>query len=179
MNARTIALTSIFTALGITLRLLKHALAGTIQFMNAPLFSAMVAGYVAGPFSGALTGVLSFTLSDALIMLGPWTPINAVLAGIIGASWGLLKGEYRNSTIFISAFFSEFLYDILSSFALYAVFLKDPLIALVYSLVGLYMPVMGGYLIAVGPITEFVTAGLTTLVVNRLKKLGVTGRVVP
>jgi len=175
VNARVVALVSLFTALGIAVRLAKHALVGTLQFLNAPLLAAMVAGYTAGPLAGMLTGILSFALSDLLLGLGPWTVVDSLLAGAIGGAWGLLRAKHRATLIFVLAFISEFMYDVLSSYFLLLMFVRDPVTALIYSLLGLYLPVMGGYMIGVGPLTEAVTAGLTAALISRVDRLGIRG----
>ncbi|MCS7105390.1 MAG: hypothetical protein NZ954_07520 [Thermofilaceae archaeon] len=173
MNARVVALTSVFTALGVVFRLLKHAVVGSFQFFNAPLTVAMVAAYVGGPVVGALSGMLSFVASDVFLGLGLWTPVNASLAGFIGVVWGIVKGHHLGSlALFSFAFLSVFIYDILSSLVLYLFFLGNFWVALVYSFVGLYLPVMGGYMFGIGPLTELVTSGVTTAVIMRLRKHG-------
>ena len=131
----------------------------------------MVAGKLAGASAGALTGFLAFLLSDLIIGLGPWTPVNGMLAGLIGATWSLLKSNDNFPTLFAAAFLSTFAYDILSSFMLYLLFIRSPWLALTYSVVGLFVPVMGGYLVGVGPITETITAGVTATIAVRVKKI--------
>jgi len=172
VNAKTVALVSLFTALGVAVRLVKHVLIGTLQLLNAPLLAAMVAGYTGGPAAGVLTGIFSFALSDLLLGLGPWTVVDSLLAGAIGGAWGMLRAKYRATVVFVLAFISEFAYDVLSSYFLLLLFVHDPVAALVYSLLGLYLPVMGGYMIGVGPLTEAVTAGLTAALISRVDKLG-------
>ncbi len=171
MNPKTIANVSLFTALAVSFRLAKHALVGTFQLLNFPLTFAMVAGYFSGSLAGALTGALSFYLSDFLLGLGPWTLVNSTLAAAIGAAWGVIrKSRPADRSLFISAFISTFAYDVLSSFLLYVLFIREAWYALIYALVGLFLPVMGGYMVGVGPITETLTAGVTTLVISRIRK---------
>lgn len=169
-RARFIALVSVVSAMGVSLRLGKHAVLGSLQFFNAPLFSAMLAGYLGGPSAGLAAGVMVFTITDLVIGLGPWTLVNSILAGLIGAAWGVVRLEGM-AEVFTAAFLSSFAYDVLSSLLLYAAFYYDLWTALLYALVGLYMPVGGGYLVGVGPLTEFVTSGLTAVAVHRLKNL--------
>lgn len=173
MRARQAALISVFSALAIAARLLKHALAGTLQFVNIPLIAAMVAAHAGSSLVGALTGVLSFLGSDAVLGLGPWTLVNSSLAGLIGAAWGSV--DTRNSSsarLFVFAFLLVFLYDVVSSFALYALFISDARVALLYALLGLFVPVMGGYMVGIGPLTELVTAASVTLLIDRINKIG-------
>lgn len=171
MNAREIAQIAVFSALGIAVRLLKHAIAGTLQFMNAPLLATIVAACIGGSTVGALTGVISFLASDAVLGLGPWTLVNSMLAFLIGLVWGRVSPNYSFVIVFTLSFLTVFAYDIISSFALYVLFIGDLRAALFYAFVGLYIPVMGGYLIGVGPLTETVTAALTALLIKKLDKL--------
>lgn len=173
MHAKAIALIAVFSALAIAGRLLKHAVAGTFQFVNIPLIAAMVAAHAGGPLVGALTGFFSFVGSDAVLGLGPWTLVNSLIAGVIGAVWGIADTEGATPLrLFVLAFLLTFFYDVLSSFALYALFIGDARIALLYALLGLFVPVMGGVMVGVGPLTEFVTAALTTVLIDRINKAG-------
>ncbi|MEM1509487.1 MAG: hypothetical protein QW291_07495 [Thermofilaceae archaeon] len=171
MDPKTIANISLFTALAVSFRLLKHVIAGAFQLVNFPLSFAMIAGYFSGSLAGMLTGALSFYLSDLLLGLGPWTLVNSTLAAGIGAVWGVLrKSRSMGWPLFILAFISTFAYDVLSSFLLYMLFIRETWYALVYALIGLFLPSMGGYMVGVGPITETLTAGVTTLVISRVRK---------
>lgn len=171
MNPKSIANISLFTALAVSFRLVKHAVAGTFQLVNFPLAFAMVAGYFSGSLAGTLTGALSFYLSDLLLGLGPWTLVNSTLAAGIGAAWGVLRRSRSTGLpLFISAFISTLAYDVLSSFLLYVLFVHETWYALIYALIGLFLPTMGGYMVGVGPITETLTAGVTVLVISRVRK---------
>jgi len=177
VDARKAALTVTFTAMGVALRLLKHAVAGALQFVNTPLFATFVAAYVGGSVVGGLTGLLTFFVSDAVLGLGPWTLVNSALALLIGSAWGRI--DLRGSTaaeVFALSFLTSFAYDVASSFALYVIFFSDPRVALLYALLGLFVPVAGGYLLGVGPITEFTTAALTTLVASKLARQALPAR---
>ncbi|MEM0307649.1 MAG: hypothetical protein QXO64_01765, partial [Thermofilaceae archaeon] len=72
---------------------------------------------------------------------------------------------------FVFAFLLVFLYDVVSSFALYVLFIGDARVALLYALVGLFFPVMGGYMVGIGPLTELVTAASVTLLINRINRI--------
>lgn len=171
MRAREAAFIAVFSAFGIAARLLKHAFAGTFQFVNIPLIAAMVAAHVGGPLVGALTGAFCFVGSDALLGLGPWTLINSLMASVIGAMWGAIDTRSAGFLrVFTLAFLSTFLYDVLSSFALYVLFVNDARVALLYALLGLFIPVMGGFMFGIGPLTEFITASLTALIIDRVNK---------
>lgn len=171
MRAKRVALTSTFTALAVALRLAKHMVAGPFQFINFPLSIAMVAAYVGGSWVGAAVGFLSFIASDLLIWLGPWTPINASLAAAIAWLWGFAAGSARSRIVnFVLAYLSTFAYDVLSSVLGYLVYLPSASSALALALLGLFLPVGGGWLIGVGPVTEFFTAALTVAAVEVLRK---------
>lgn len=173
MRTREAALISVFSALAIAARLLKHAFAGTFQFVNIPLIATMVAAHAGGLLVGALTGLLSFAGSDMVLGLGPWTLVNSLLACIIGVIWGLTNTRSIGPTrLFTLAFLLTFFYDVMSSFALYVFFIGDARAALLYALIGLFVPVMGGFMVGVGPLTEIVTATLTTLLIDRINKIG-------
>lgn len=173
MRAKAVALIAVFSALAIAGRLLKHAIAGALQFVNIPLIAAMVAAHAGGPSVGALTGFFAFIGSDAVLGLGPWTLVNSLLAGVIGAVWGF--ADTRNVTpprLFVLAFLLTFIYDVLSSFALYVLFIGDARVALLYALLGLFVPVMGGFMVGIGPLTELVTAVLVAIIVGRIGRAG-------
>ena len=172
MNAKQVALTSTFTALAVALRLAKHAFVGPFQFINFPLLAAMVASYVGGSWVGAAVGALSFLASDLLIWLGPWTPINALLAAAIGLLWGLAARSVRSGiTLFVFAYLSVFAYDLFSSVLGYLLYLPSAGSALTLALLGLFLPIGGGWLIGVGPVTEFITAALTTAAIALLRRM--------
>jgi len=135
----------------VALRLLKHAVAGTFQFVNAPL-AAMVAAYAGGPWAAPPWALSPFSLSDLLIWLGPWTPINALLAAAVGWLWGLAARAARSRiALFVLAYLSTFAYDVLSSVLGYLIYLPGASSALALALVGLFLPAGGGWMVGVGP----------------------------
>ena len=171
VDAKRVALISTFTALAVALRLLKHAVAGTFQFVNTPLAIAMVAAYAGGPWAGAAVGALSFVVSDLLIWLGPWTPINAALAAAVGWLWGFAARAARSRiALFVLAYLSTFAYDVLSSVLGYLIYLPGASSALALALVGLFLPAGGGWMVGVGPLTEFTTAALAVLSIEALRR---------
>ena len=173
MNAKQVALISTFTALAVALRMAKHAFVGPFQFVNFPLLTAMIASYVGGSSVGAAVGALSFVASDFLIWLGPWTPINAALAAAIGWLWGFAARSARSGiAVFVFAYLSTFAYDLLSSVLGYLIYLPSAGSALALAIIGLFLPVGGGWLIGVGPITEFITAALTAAAIEILQRAG-------
>jgi energy-coupling factor transport system substrate-specific component len=172
VNAKRVALTSTFTALAVALRLAKHALVGPLQFVNFPLSIAMVAAFIGGSWVGAAVGAFSFVASDLLIWLGPWTPVNALLAAAIGWLWGFAARSFRSGiTLFVFAYLSAFAYDLLSSVLGYLIYLPSAGSALALALIGLFLPVSGGWLIGVGPVTEFITAALTAAAIEILQRV--------
>ncbi|RLE80315.1 MAG: hypothetical protein DRJ51_06065 [Thermoprotei archaeon] len=171
-----IAYAAVFTSLAVLVRYAKNALT-TVQFVNFPLMFTMLSGMYFGTRVGGLVGFLSFFISDLLIIPGPWTLVNSLLAGLIGILWGLLKNiSNRRIEMFVLAYLSTFLYDILSSVILYVVFGLDLTSALIFGIIGLFLPVFGGSLIGVGPITEASTATLVCLLSQILEKRGVINR---
>jgi len=169
VRAREVALASVFSALGVAARLLKHAVAGGLQFVNLPLVFTFVAACAGGPRAGAVTGALTFLASDAVLGLGPWTAVNSLVSSALGALWGLAgcrgRGPLRT---FVEAYLSTFAYDVVTSLALYIAIGLDARTALAYAIIGLFLPVMGGFMVGVGPLTEFTTAALATLLIGRV-----------
>lgn len=162
MDTRKIALIATLSSTAVALRLLKHMVLGTVQFINIPLSIAMVSGILFGRAEGLLTGILSFIVSDTIIGLGPWTLVNSLLAGFFGSLWGSLKNHrMEDAPLFILAFLCTLTYDVTSSFILYLWFGLPPTTALLFSIVGLFLPVYGGWVIGIGPITEISTGILT------------------
>jgi len=173
MNTRKLVLIALLTSLGITLRLMKHLFVGPVQFINFPLVFGLLAGYLFGVRIGFLVGFLTFSISDLIIFPGPWTIVDSSLSALLSGVWGLLKKIDDRILIFILAYLTTFVYDILSSFILYLLIfgVNNAVVALSISILGLFMPVMGGYLYAVGPVTEFTTSFLFTYLVKELKRI--------
>ena len=71
--------------------------------------------------------------------------------------WGYL-GEEDDVTTFVLAYLSAFIYDLLTSWILYVIVGFSPLEALIVGLTGLFVPVAGGTMFFIGPITEGSTA---------------------
>jgi len=171
LGSKSVALISTFTALGLALRVAKN-LATSVQFVNIPLLFGFLAAFFAGPRSGFLTTALIYLLSYLFILPGVWTITNMVLGGLAAAAFGAASNLIRTfEHRFALAFLLCFLFDVSSSVLLY-VFFGVPLVqALIVGVVGLFLPVMGGYLIGVGPLTEFTTALLSVLLADRLRKI--------
>ncbi|HDI74662.1 MAG: hypothetical protein DRJ52_02335 [Thermoprotei archaeon] len=167
------ALIAVLTGLSVAFRFLKNSIT-QIQFVNIPVIFTIVGGYLGGASVGAAVGFFSFFLSDLMIAAGPWTFVDSFLAAAIGVAWGILGRKLSTKIqIFLAAFFSEFIYDILSSVVLYIVFGMDLVTALVIGIIGLFLPVCGGFILGVGPITELSTALLSSIIIPRVKEVWV------
>ena len=168
-----ISLIAVLTGLGVAFRVSKNAIT-QIQFINIPLAFTMVGGYLGGPLVGGTVGLFTFIISDFVILPGPWTVVDSLLASVIGVLWGSIRRFVSGRLqIFIAAFFSELLYDIVSSVILYIVIGMDVMKALAIGIVGLFLPVCGGFIFGIGPMTEISTALLSSLVISHLEKVGV------
>jgi len=70
--------------------IVKIGLAETLTF---------VSGFVFGPISGFITGALIIIVSDLFTWAGPWTPIIAVIIGLLGVFGGLLRHVMENPNV--------------------------------------------------------------------------------
>ncbi|MDK2372555.1 MAG: hypothetical protein QI197_04175 [Candidatus Korarchaeota archaeon] len=156
----------VWSALAVAARIGKHVLIGPLQFVNLPLLFTMLAGMLYGSDVGFGVGFLSFLVSDSVIGLGIWTLVDGGLAGAIGAIWARLRIKER-VFIFVVAYLSTFLYDILTSWILYLIFGFPPMEAFILGFVGLFLPVAGGGAIAIGPTTEATTSLLLSILAPR------------
>lgn len=173
MNARTLATSSILISLTVAMRWIKNILT-SFQFVNISLVLAYLGSFFYGPFVGFLVGSMSYVVSDLLIFPGPWTVVNAALAGLVAYIFGVLKKFFREyEFLFVLAFILTFLFDLLSSSTLYIVFGLNLFDAVFWGFVGLFLPVTGGGIIGVGPLTEFVTSFLCVFLIKALESRGV------
>jgi len=171
LRSRDVALVAVLSALGVSFRVVKN-LVTQLQFVNFPLLSAFVGSHVGGPLTGFLVAALTYLISDFVILPGVWTLTNALLGGFTAAAFGplsrrLSSTEYR----FAAAFLLCFLFDVASSAVLYVAFGLPLAVALATGIVGLFLPVMGGFMLGVGPLTEFTTALLSTLVIEKVSRV--------
>ncbi len=166
------ALASLFTGAAVALRYAKNALTG-VQFINIPLAMAYTAAWLGGPRLGFLVASASYLISDMLIMPGPWTPVDAGLAGAAALAFGLAARRLRGIELAVAAFLATLAYDVASSSLLYMIFGVPPAEAVAMGIVGLFLPVMGGGLIGVGPVTEAATALLAVGVIEGVERRGV------
>lgn len=170
MKTRDLALVAVFTSLSAAMRIVKNTVI-TLQFINIPLAFAFTAAALYGAKVGFLVGFLSYVISDVLIFPGVWTLVNAPLAGLTAWLYGALQGHSESRVHrFVLTFMLVFLFDILSSGLLYIAFGVGPIEALLTGLIGLFLPVMGGYMVGVGPLTEATTSALTVLLIEGLHR---------
>jgi len=170
MKPKEIALTATFTSLSVAFRVSKNAVTA-VQFINIPLAFAFVSSVLFGARVGFLVGFLSYALSDFLIFPGAWTLVNATLAGLFASLYRWVYHPGAGKTLnFTATYILVFSFDILTSAILYVLFGVGPLEAFLTGLIGLFLPVMGGYLVGVGPLTEGSTSLLAVLLIEELSK---------
>ena len=157
----------IWTALSVVTRLGKHLLVGPIQFINLPLLFAMLSGMLYGAEVGMGVGFLSFLVSDSFLGLGLWTIVDGGTAGLLGVLWSRIWPKNRLFLV-ILAYLTTFLYDIVTSCTLYMIFGLSPMEAILVGILGLFIPVAGGELFAIGPTTEAATAITLLFIADKL-----------
>uniref|UniRef100_A0A7C3FCN2 ECF transporter S component n=1 Tax=Candidatus Methanomethylicus mesodigestus TaxID=1867258 RepID=A0A7C3FCN2_9CREN len=172
-RTKRIAYLSILVALAITLRLLKTALFGPVQFINFPGVFTVLGGILFGPMAGFVIGFGSFLFSDIIIGLpGLWTATTSLSMGVIGIISGLIwmrrdKEKISKAALGVSTYILILFYDIFTSVILLVVMMRlDWISALTIGILGLFLPVpaSGGFMIGVGPITEFTTTMFVVLI---------------
>lgn len=177
-RTQKITYTSILIALAASLRLVKYALFGPVQFISFPGIFTIVGGILFGPLTGGIVGAASYLISDIILGApGPWTPVNAAVMGLIGFGSGIIWGRKEKSKIsrvglIVGAYILMFAFDVSTSFILFVLIGFDVVYAFVWGLLGLFVPVptSGGWMVAVGPITEFTTAAVIAMLVQVLVK---------
>jgi energy-coupling factor transport system substrate-specific component len=174
-RTRKITYTAVLIALAVSLRIMKSLLFGPLQFINFPGIFTIVGGVIFGPVMGMTVGFTTYLISDFILGAGPWTVVNGLLMGLFGALSGVLwkrtKDNFSKIAMGIGVYVIMFAFDILSSWILYMVFGWSPMVALLYGLIGLFLPnAAGGYLFGVGPITEATTAIVVVSLVALLLK---------
>jgi energy-coupling factor transport system substrate-specific component len=158
-----IVLTGLLASSAIALRIFKHAIIGPIQIINLPAVFTILAGLILGPISGSTVGIISYVSSDFLLGFGPWTIVTSIFMGLIGGIFGLIKNKISNPyQLFILIVVFLFINDIFTSTLLYMLTL-DFFNAFILSLIGLFLPVQGGFMIGIGPITEISSAFLVVI----------------
>ncbi|MDI9643741.1 MAG: ECF transporter S component [Candidatus Verstraetearchaeota archaeon] len=177
-NVQKITYTSILIALAASLRIVKYSIFGPMQFISFPGIFTILGGVLFGPVTGGVVGVASYLISDIMIgMPGPWTPVNCMLMGAVGFGSGLIWGKREKVKIsrtgmMIGTYLLMFIFDVASSWILLMLIMGNAFEALIVGLLGLFMPnpTAGGWMFAVGPITEFTTASVLTMLVQVLSR---------
>jgi energy-coupling factor transport system substrate-specific component len=165
-----IATISILTATAITIRVAKNWTIGSFQFINVALIFGFIGSIFLDSLSGGLIALLSQLISDLLIWPGPWTPITSLTAFVTAILGSLSKRVKYQELQFIILYLCVFLYDIVTSALTYLISGLSPINSLVVGLIGLFLPVEGGWMFGVGPITEFTTSFLTVILMKILKR---------
>lgn len=168
-SSRTIAIAGVMSALSMALRLMKHLILGAIQVVNFPFMFTLIASS-ASPCAGLLTGIMSYAVSDAFFGLGPWTLVNSALCGLFGLIWGYVRSENPKALFFLSLL-SQFSFDVANSSILYILFGLNPIQAIIIGTLGLFLPVMGGSALLIGPTTEITTSLGVALMRPRILKI--------
>jgi len=155
-RSRSVATAGIMASLSIAMRLMKHLVIGATQVINFPFMFTLIAS-AESPCAGLLAGIMSYAVSDIFFGIGPWTAVNSALCGLIGFLWGYMKSNNSN-VLFSLSLISEFLFDVANSSILYMLLGLKPMEAIITGVIGLFLPVMGGTMVAIGPITEISTS---------------------
>lgn len=182
-RTRTITYTAIMIALAVSLRIMKHMLFSGFQFISFPAVFTITSGILFGPTMGVTVGIASYLLSDILIgMPGYWTFVNAILMGIFGGLSGLIfrrvNGNFSKIAMGIVVYIIIFAFDVLSSGFLYMIVGFQAVQAFVIGFLGLFLPVpiAGGFVFGIGPITETTSAVVVVAIVAILLKSGMGRR---
>lgn len=165
-----IAIVSILAATAITIRVAKNWIVGSFQFINVALVFGFIGSIILDPLSGGLVAFLSQLISDLLIWPGPWTPVTSITAFIAAALGALAKHTKYQEFQIIILYLCTFFYDIITSFLTYFILGLSLTNSLILGIIGLFLPVQGGWMFGIGPITEFTTSLLTVLLVKVLKR---------
>ncbi|HRU81092.1 MAG TPA: ECF transporter S component [Candidatus Methanomethylicus sp.] len=173
-RTKRISYTAMMIALAVALRLLKNSLFGPFQFVNFPGVFTVVSGIIFGPTIAMVVGAGSYLLSDVLIGLpGYYTLTNMFLMGGIGLITGLIwkrsnRTDISKIGIGVGTYIIMLAFDIISSFAFYAILGVPMTAALAVGIGGLFMPSGGGVIYGIGPITEAATAILVVMIAHVL-----------
>ncbi len=177
-RTQKITYTSLLIALAASLRLVKYALFGPVQFINFPGIFTILGGIFFGPVTGGAVGVASYIISDMIIGFpGPWTAVNCLMMGAVGFGSGLIwnrkeKSKISRTGLLVGCYIIMFAFDVMTSWILLVMIGWDFVYALVIGLLGLFVPTpaSGGWMVAVGPITEFTTAFVIAMLVQVLAR---------
>ena len=172
-RVQELSVTAVLSAAAASLRIIKHLIAGPIQFVNIPAVFAIIGGAVFGARIGFLVGLFSFVISDFILGSGPWTAVNSILCGLIGVISSVLwYGETSVSRLEVGAttYLLLFMNDILNSMILYLLLGFSIQQAAIISVVGLFLPIAGGWMFFVGPITEGTTSVLAATLMPEIRE---------
>lgn len=163
--------TTFFIVLVASLRVFKHAIVGSVQFVNFSAIFAITAGCMFGYKSGAYVGVMSYVVSDVLLgYAGIWTVFTSLSMGLVGVLSSLVSRFDVDSSIFglgVCSYLLVLTYDILSSLLGQILYLPFQA-ALIWSILGLFLPGPAPY--PVGLVTEIVTVVLIVLIYPQVKR---------
>jgi len=172
MRIKQQVVTAFFIALASALRLLKHVVAGPVQFVNFPGVFTIIGGLLFGYLAGALIGVMSFVVSDLLLgYAGVWTVFTSLAMGLVGIFSSFLNridADSSRLSLGVCSYLLILTYDILSSMAL-LILLVPFQTAIIWAVVGLFLP-SSIALYPIGLVTEIVTVALIVLTYPQAKR---------
>jgi len=170
MKTQALTLISLLTSLAVTLRLLKHAIVGSFQFINIPLCFVFFSSYYFGFRIASIIGILTFIISDLFLGIGIWSVTNSIIVAILSLCIVCIRKIKSKTYLFVSFYLLSLAYDITSSLILYIIFGINFYTALIFSIIGLFMPIQGGYVIGIGPLTEISTSLITIFMIYGVEK---------
>ncbi len=166
-----ITIVALLSALTISLRLFKHLIIGPIQVINIPAAISIVSVLILGLTVGASVALISIICSDIILGFGMWTIVTSVFLVAICLAINLLKNKINDRTqLFTLIILILFINDVFTSTVLYMILGFEFTTALATSILGLFLPAGGGYMIAPGPVTEISTALLVISIKPVIKK---------
>lgn len=176
-----VVLIALLASIPIALRIafIMTGLSIVVQWVNIIAIFVYIGAIFLGPIAGLFIGLIGFFISDIISPYGvsPFTLITGGTIGIIGFIVGLTINYkkdisiYEKILLFIKIYVFTFLYDIITSILGYLLWGMNINDAIFYGLVGLFIPLYGGYLWFVGPITETTTAIITILLLKPVQKI--------
>lgn len=175
-KTKRITYTSMMVALAVALRLMKHLILGSLQFINFPAIFTILGGVLLGPIPGMVIGFASYLISDMFILPGLWTVVNSFLMAGVGFLCGIFLRKASKIGIGIGAFLLIFCFDVMNSWLLYIIIGFDWFYAFIIAIVGLFLPAGGGFLYGIGPITEAITILVALGLINAIKRNGLEFR---
>ncbi|MEM2906907.1 MAG: ECF transporter S component [Candidatus Odinarchaeota archaeon] len=166
-----LTITALLSALAISLRLFKHLILGPIQVINIPAAISIVTALILGGIAGASVGLISIIGSDLILGFGLWTIVTSLFLVAISILISTLRNKLADRTqLFSILIVILFINDVFTSTILYMILGFEFNTALITSIIGLFLPAGGGYMIAPGPITEISTSLLVVTIKPVIKK---------